>query len=266
MAVVLAAILTPTYAEEDGGGDLRSAVQNPISSLISLPFKFTFDYGAPNGEATILNIQPVIPVTVGDWNLVSRVIVPVMGLDGTVNGIPENPSPIPNVGDVSGLGDINYSLFFNPVKPGKLIWGLGPSITFPTASDDALGTGKYSGGLTYVALTQIDWGTAGALFRQLWSFAGDDNRKEVSQFLFEPFINYNLDNGWFLITDMVWTANWKAASGQEWTIPVGGGVGRVFKIGDQAINSRIEAYYNVERPSGAPEWSWSFTWQFLFPK
>lgn len=49
-------------------GDICSAVQNPISALISLPFKYTFDYGATNGDATILNIQPVIPVTVGDWN------------------------------------------------------------------------------------------------------------------------------------------------------------------------------------------------------
>ena len=72
-------------AEQAGGsGDLRSAVQNPISSLISLPFKFTFDYGASNGEASFLNIQPVIPVTVGDWNLVNRVIVPLIDTDGEV--------------------------------------------------------------------------------------------------------------------------------------------------------------------------------------
>ena len=67
-----------------GGGDLRSAVQNPISSLISLPFKFSFDYGADNGEASFLNIQPVVPVTVGDWNLVNRVIMPLIDTPGQV--------------------------------------------------------------------------------------------------------------------------------------------------------------------------------------
>ncbi len=248
-----------------GGGDLRSAVQNPISSLISLPFKFSFDYGAPNGEASFLNIQPVVPVTVGEWNLVNRAIIPLIDSPGELAGRPDIPNPIPGNG-ATGLGDINYSLYFSPVEAGKIIWGAGPSLTFDSASDDQLGSGKWSAGLTAVALTQPGWGSLGILGRQLWSFAGDDERADVNQFLLEPFLNYNLEQGWFLITDMVMTANWDADSDNRWTIPLGGGAGRVFKIGNQAINARLEAYYNVERPDSAPDWSWSFTWQFLFPK
>ena len=247
------------------GGDLRSAVQNPISSLISLPFKFTFDKGAPNGSADFLNIQPVVPVTVGDWNLVNRAIVPLIDLEGTVSGTPNIPNPTPG-GGASGLGDINYSLYFSPVKTDKVIWGAGPSVNLPTASDDQLGSGKWSAGLTAVALTQPKFGSVGILGRQLWSFAGDNDRPDVNQFLLEPFVNYNLDQGWFLLTDMVMTANWDAPSSQRWTVPIGGGFGRVFKIGNQAINSRLEYYYNVERPEGAPKQLISFTWQFLFPK
>ncbi len=117
---------------EAGGGDLRSAVQNPISSLISLPFKLTLDSGAANGDATILNIQPVIPVTVGDWNLVNRIIIPVANVDGAIQG-PNNPSPAPgDGGSASGLGDINYSIYFSPVEVGKVIWGVGPSLNLPT--------------------------------------------------------------------------------------------------------------------------------------
>ena len=97
--------------------------------------------------------------------------------------------------------------------------------------------------MTAVALTQPKFGSVGILGRQLWSFAGDDDRPDVNQFLLEPFVNYNLNQGWFLLTDMVMTANWDAHSGQRWTIPVGGGFGRVFKIGNQAINSRLEYYY-----------------------
>ena len=75
ICIMLLIVSVSLAAAEEKGDDLRSAVQNPISSLISLPFKFTFDYGAPNGEASFLNIQPVIPVTKGDWNLVNRAII-----------------------------------------------------------------------------------------------------------------------------------------------------------------------------------------------
>ncbi|MEN8712174.1 MAG: neuromedin U [Arenicellales bacterium] len=244
--------------------DLRSAVQNPISSLVSLPFKFTFDYGANNGDGTIMNINPVVPVTVGEWNLVNRALIPVGSVDGPITG-PGNPSPS-GAGSASGLGDINYSLYFSPVKYDKVIWGAGPSINMPTANDDQLGSGKWSAGITGVALTVPKWGSMGILGRQLWSFAGDSDRKDVNQTLIEPFLNYNLDNGWFLLTDIVMTANWEADSSNRWTIPLGGGLGRVFKVGNQAINSRLEAYYNAERPDGAPDYSINFTWQFLFPK
>ena len=65
---------------------------------------------------------------------------------------------------------------------------------------------------------------------------------------------------------MVLTANWKADSGQQWTVPMGGGAGKLFKIGNQAMNTRVEAYANVVKPDGAPDWSLAWTLQFLFPK
>lgn len=249
---------------QEGSEDLRAKVQNPISSLISLPFKFTFDYGAPNGEASFLNIQPVYPVTVGDWNLVNRLIVPLIDSPGAIT-TPDTPNPIPGDG-ATGLGDINYSLFFSPVKYDRWIWGVGPAITFPTATDGQLGSDKWSIGPTAVALSQPKWGSMGILFRQLWSVAGEDNRSDVNQSLIEPFLNYNLPQGWYLISDMIVTANWDAPSGQRWTVPLGGGAGKLFKIGSQAMNARVEAYYNIERPDSAPDWQWGFTVQFLFPK
>ena len=252
------------FAGEDGG-DLRSAVQNPISSLISVPFKFTFDFGADNGDAQFVNIQPVVPISIGGWNLVNRLIAPIGAVDGPLNGQANNPSPIPGDG-ASGLGDLNYSAFLSPSKVDKVIWGAGMSLSMPTASDDQLGSGKWSTGPTAVVLTQPGWGSLGLLARQLWSFAGDDDRRNVNQTLIEPFLNYNLENGWFLISDMIITANWEADSSNQWTVPLGGGVGRVFKIGNQPINSRLEAYYNVVQPDGAPEWNLAWTWQFLFPK
>ncbi|HCB49179.1 MAG TPA: neuromedin U [Chloroflexi bacterium] len=255
----------PTTTQAQSSGDLRSAVQNPISSLISLPFKFTFDYGASNGEASFLSIQPVIPITVGDWNLVNRVIAPLIDTDGEITGTPEIPNP-PSGNGATGLGDINYSLFLSPVDYKTAIWGIGPSISIPTATDKELGSEKWSAGPTAVVLLQPKWGTFGMLGRHLWSFAGDSDRDDVNQSLLEPFLNYNLPNGWYLITDIIITANWEADSSNTWTVPLGGGVGKLFKIGNQAINARTEAYYNIEKPDGAPDWQWGFTIQFLFPK
>lgn len=249
-----------SWAEEKGGGDLRAAVQNPVGAMYSLPFKFNFDYGAPNGEASFLNIQPVIPITVGNWNYINRIIAPLIDTPGQVTGTPEIPNPPPGNG-ATGLGDINYSLFVSPAKPKGFIWGLGPSIMLPTASDDQLGSKKWSAGPTGVVLVQPKWGTYGGLVRQLWSFAGDDDRASVNQTLIEPFLNYNLDKGWYLITDLIILANWQADSDNRWTVP-----GKLLKIGNQAINVRTEAYYNVEKPESAPDWQWGFTVQFLFPK
>ncbi len=75
--------------EEKTGDDLAAKTQNPVGAMYSLPFKFTFDYGAANGEATFLNIQPVIPVTVGNWNLINRVIVPLIDTPGLVTERPK---------------------------------------------------------------------------------------------------------------------------------------------------------------------------------
>ena len=252
-------------ANEKDAGNLRAAVQNPISSLISLPLKFTFDYGAPNGEASFMNIQPVVPFTVGDWNLVNRLIIPFIDSPGEVAGTPNIPNPIPGDG-ATGLGDINYSLFFSPVKYETAIWGVGPSITFPSATDDQLGSGKWSAGPTGVVLFQPKWGTFGGLIRHLWSFAGESERASVNQSLIEPFLNYNLPKGWYLISDLIITANWQFESSNRWTVPLGGGIGKLFKIGNQAMNIRTEAYYNVAKPNSAPDWQWGFTIQFLFPK
>ncbi|HUU73033.1 MAG TPA: hypothetical protein VMW70_10440 [Burkholderiales bacterium] len=253
----------------DSGASLRAATQNPISSMYSLPFKFSFDNGADNGDANTLSIQPVLPVTVGDWNLVNRIIIPLADAPGGVPGLPSNPGigDTTESGRTSGLGDINYSLFFNPLETkGKLIWGIGGSITAPTATDDRLGSGKWSAGPTVVGLVQPSWGTYGGLARHLWSFAGEDNRRDVNQSLIEPFVNYNLDNGWYLLTDSVITVDWEIKSGDKVTLPLGGGFGKIIQVGKQPMNLRAEAYYNVIHPDGAPNWTVGGTIQFLFPK
>jgi hypothetical protein len=267
LALFILYATTYVFAADPSADDLRAKAQNPVSSMYSLPLKLTLDFGAPDDEAVFFNVNPVIPVTVGDWNLVNRIIIPaIVSVDGFIGGTPDIPEGAPGEDRKTGIGDINYALYFSPADAKGMIWGLGPSINLPTASEDQLGSGKWSGGAAGVVLLQPKWGTYGGLIRQLWSFAGDDDRSDVNQFLVEPFLNYNLEGGWYLITDMIITANWDAPSNQRWTVPIGGGVGKLFSIGKQTINSRLEAYYMVERPDNAPDWQMIFTFQFLFPK
>ena len=157
--IIVLSMCSVVVAEDKGGDDLAAKTQNPVGAMYSLPFKFTFDYGANNGEASFLNIQPVIPVTVGKWNLINRVIVPLIYTDGMISGTPEIPNPIQGDG-ASGLGDINYSVYVSPADPGKIIWGVGPSLMLKTATDDQLGSGKWSLGPTAVILVQPNLGPA----------------------------------------------------------------------------------------------------------
>jgi hypothetical protein len=249
-----------------GGDDLRAKAQNPVANMISLPFENSLDFGAPDGNAYILNIQPVIPFTVGDWNFINRTIVPIIRSPGQLEGLPGLPETRSG-GSIWGLGDINHSTFLSPADPGPIIWGVGPSVQFPTATSSRLGTGKWSAGPSAVFITQpAPWSIA-LLVRQMWSFAAaESDRDDVSQFVIQPFINYNLEDGWYLVSEPAFTANWEASSDQRWTVPIGGGFGRLFTIGNQPINIRLQGFHNIEEPDNAPDWIATLNIALLFPK
>jgi hypothetical protein len=141
---------------------------------------------------------------------------------------------------------------------------VGPTFTIPTATDSKLGSGKFSLGPTAVALTiQGPW-VFGALINNQWSVAGWGD-KDVNQMLLNPFVNFNLPGGWYLTSSPIITANWEADSGDKWTVPVGGGVGKLFKLGKLPINTSLQAYYNAERPKFGSDWQLRFQVQFLLP-
>ena len=97
-------------------------------------------------------------------------------------------------------------------------------------------------------------------------FCGVGN-KSLDNFLIQPFINYNFSDGWYVTTSPIITANWLAASNERWTLPIGGGVGKIVKFGKLPINFQLQAFDNVVTPdrSGA-DWQLRFQAQLLFPK
>jgi len=247
-------------AGENPQEELAKAAQNPVADLISLPFQnnTNFGYGPDDEIQNVLNIQPVIPFHLSEnWNLITRTIAPVI----------YQPEVVEGSGDEFGLGDINLTAFFSPKSPTKgIIWGVGPIFVFPTATDEKLGSEKWSAGPSAVALTvQGPW-LYGALINNVWSFAGDDDRDDVNAMLIQPFVNHNLPDGWYLVSSPIITANWEANSDNTWLVPVGGGVGKIFRIGSQPMNAQMQAFYNVEKPAVVGDWTLRFQLQFLFPK
>jgi hypothetical protein len=222
----------------------------------------------------VLNVQPVIPIKLNeDWNLITRTIMPIIN----------QPSLFPTFGGSvhsttgTGFGDFNPTAFLSPAKPGEVIWGVGPTMTLPTATDRDLGSGKWSMGPAAVALTIQGHWVFGALINNQWSFAGwGDN--PVNVMVFQWFVNYNLPDGWYLTTSPIVTADWKAdKAGDVWTAPLGGGVGKLFRLGQilpleghpiakLPINMQLAAYGNVAKPEFGPAWQLRFQIQFLFPK
>ena len=237
--------------------DLQKASQNPIADLVSVPFQSNtnFNSGPFNRTQEVLNIQPVVPMHLGeDWNVISRTIIPLVS----------QPDPLRD-SSTNGIGDITQSLFLSPAHPGHLIWGVGPVFTAPSASDPILGTGKVLFGPTAVFLMTPGHWVLGVLLNNQWSVGGNPLRPAVNTGLAQPFVNYNMEHGWYLTSSPIITVDWRAASGEKWTVPVGGGFGRLFRVGDQPVNAQIQAFYNVERPTGASDWTLRTSVTLLFP-
>jgi len=275
--VVAAAVsvAAPALAQQAAASDadLAKQAQNPIASLISLPFQnnTNFKMGPYDRNQNVLNIQPVIPVNLGAVNLITRTIVPVI----------YRPDLVAQTGGTSGIGDINATFFFGPSAPATVTWAIGPALYLPTATDDALGSGKWSAGPSVVALAMPSNWVIGVLVSNVWSFAGDEDAADVNSFLLQPIINYNLANQWYLTSVPIITANWNAVEANRWTVPVGGGFGKIFRIGSQAVNGSFQAFYNVKHPEisvgppvgGIPVehsndavWTLRLQLQLLFPR
>ena len=261
--ILLTVLAMPVFGQEESDAgeadeaELAKAAQNPIGSLISVPFQnnMNFDVGPADRTQNILNIQPVLPFGIAkNWNLITRTILPVIS------------QPAPGDERTNGLGDLNSTGWISPKAPGKVIWGVGPSLIFPTATDDVLGSDKWSAGPSVVVLTMPGPWVIGGLASNVWSYAGDEDAADVNSFLAQYFINYNYPSGWYLTSAPIITANWEADSGEKWTIPFGGGIGQVFRIGMLPIHLNVQAYYNVKRPKFGGRWQVGVQWAFLFPK
>lgn len=243
--------------EQAPTSDLESKIQNPIANLISLPFQNNTDFGIgpDNRTRNTLNIQPVIPLNLNEnLNLITRTILPIIS------------QPVGSNDSEFGLGDVSLSLFLTPAKPGKLIYGGGVALGFPTATDSYLGSGKWAAGPSVVLLVQPKGWTIGTIIQNTWSFAGADDRGDVNFFYSQIFAVKNLEKGWYVNSAPIITANWEAESGEQWTVPLGAGFGKLFRLGKLPINAQAGYYVNIEKPQYGPDSQLRAQVTLLFPQ
>ena len=238
---------------------LAKAAQNPVANLISVPFQdnINFNVGPEEKTQNVLNIQPVIPVSLGpDWNLITRTIVPVIS----------QPGFAPGEGRTNGLGDIQFTAFLSPANAKGLIWGVGPIVQLPSNTDKVLGNDRWGLGPSAVALRIVGHWVYGALANNVWSVSSSNHDPSYNNFLLQPFINYNFPGGTYLTAAPIITADWEANSNDRWTVPLGGGVGKIVRFGKLPVNFQTQAFYNVEKPQNGADWTLRLQAQLMFPK
>ena len=263
-AVIAAAAFFAVRAVPALGQDaqeLARAAKNPLANLTSVAILYdaSFAGGLEGKTEHVVTLQPVIPFAVsGDWSLITRTIMPVIAQPGQAAG----------EGWTGGLGDIQLSAFLSPARAERLVWGIGPVLQIPSASNNALGQGKWGAGPTAAAEWFGEQWTFGALINNTFSIAGSANRPSVNQMELQPLVNYNfVDNpDRFLSFSPTVTANWKANGSDRWTVPLSLGIGQLVKFGNQQVNLQATAFYNVVKPADAAKWTMELQVQFLFPQ
>lgn len=254
---LLAFLASTAQAQEHNADALAKQLSNPVAALISVPLQLNWDDGyALDGEKWLLNVQPVIPMSLtDDWNLISRTVLPFVDQHDVIN-----------LDSQSGLGDTVQSLFFSPKAPtaSGWIWGAGPVLLLPTASDDLLGSEKWGAGPTAVVLKQTATGwTYGALANHIWSFAGEDDRDDVNATFLQPFLAKGLGKGRTVSLNTESTYDWEH---EQWTVPVNLMYTQVLKIGQQLVSVGGGARAYAEGPDGGPDWGLRIIFTLLYPR
>ena len=257
--LLLTGAFASVSAQEQSANDLAQQLSNPVADLISVPMQLNWDTDlgpAEDGERFLLNVQPVIPISLSEhWNVISRTILPIIDQSDVFAADDSQ----------SGIGDLTQSLFFSPKQPtaGGWIWGAGPAFLIPAASDDLLGTEKWGIGPTAVVLRQDGALTYGGLVNHIESVAGEDERADVSSTFLQPFIAQSLGKGATFTLNSESSYDWEAG---QWTVPVNVVYTQVLPIGKQIVSIGAGARYYVQAPDNGPEWGLRLVFTLLFPK
>ena len=229
----------------------------------------------PERSVQIFKFQPVVPFRLNDdWTVLTRTIFrfaslptadPILGLSSM-----GKPTLLDwNQRNQAGLSDISPTVFLVPDIGPNFTIGFGSSLVVPVG-DGAIDSGKLSVGPALLAFFHRDAWVVGARMRNVWSVSGDSDRDDVNRMVVRGLIRYQINPDWYLISSPIIAVDWTLPNGQGWIVPLGGGLGRSFRLAGQPMQVSVEAYYNAVKPKVAGEellgdWTIRTQWQIIFP-
>lgn len=227
--------------------EINKQLTNPVSELWSITFQQDNYYlGNPDRWNSNLNFQPVMPVALtNNWNLITRPVVPLF-----VSQPHADPNDPANIERTTGFGDIGLVELFSPSQrlAGQWLLGLGPTFIFPTASSEYIGQGKWQAGPGAIAGYLSEKWILGAFVQNWISFAGNADRHSTNQMNLQPIASYFFGEGWSIGYSGNILANWKADSGNIWTVPIGLSLSKVVKLGKLPVRVALAGQYMPVHP------------------
>lgn len=165
--------------------------------------------------------------------------------------------------DDTGLGDTTLVPYYVPDMMKQTFVGYGAAIGIPTATEDALGSGKWTAGPAMIIARTGNPITYGGLIQHIWSYAGDSDRNDISVTTLQPFLSYLLGGGWAASLNIEASYNWDADT-NKWTIPLATSLSKVVNIGGKYVNFGVAAVGYAERPDFAPDWELRVNATYVF--
>jgi len=245
MKNLLAMALLVSVCVQAHAQDSTADANNPLASATALNFQDLYigDIEGSGRDANQFYLRFARPLNLFGSTWITRLTAPW------------NTVPKPGGGTENGLGDLNlFAAYLIDVgKPG-ITFGVGPQVTAPTASDESLGSDKWSVGFANVLFNasspKYQWGY---LLTWQTSVAGDGDRPDVNAGAFQPFAYVQLGGGWHLRSSGLWTYNFET---DDYAVPLGLGVGKVTMTERAVVNVFVEPQWYVwTSGDGQPEWS-----------
>ncbi|MBT8246903.1 MAG: hypothetical protein KJN73_03760, partial [Acidimicrobiia bacterium] len=148
---------------------------------------------------------------------------------------------------------------------GKHHFAPGLAAQFPTATDEPLGSGKWSLGPSFDYEYESGSLFAGAIALQIWSVGGDADRKDVSMLMIKPFVYFSLSDHWDLMyVPYGISVYWNKPSGEKAYVPIGGGGQYKTHIGSLGMNLGLQLFNNVVRPTTGTVWDLRLLVEIVF--